>query len=376
MDYYIYDFERPQTPPPPRKQGWGRLLLAATLGAAVALAGSAGLEVWLAAEEPIPVAVPAAPVDALPTMVEIDDEYSPAAVGEAVVPAVVTVQIGAQTPTGVIPQGSGSGVIIDTAGFIVTNDHVAGDAGSLRVVLSDGRVYEATLVGTDPVTDLAVLRIEADNLTAVRFGSTEEMQVGDTTVAIGNPLGLDGGPSLTVGVLSAFGREVRTSATSTLYGMIQTDAPITQGSSGGALVDGAGRLIGITTAVGVSEVGIEGIGFATPIEIVERVIADILDDGIVAHALLGINVSTSFTEIADGGARPTGVAVDAIEPGSAADASGLQLGDVIKVVEGIAVDTSSELISALRRLGAGDLVTLEIERSGTQLDVPVTLGTL
>ena len=215
------------------------MLLAATLGAAVALAGSAGLGVWLAAEEPIPVAVPAAPIDALPTMVDIDDEYSPAAVGEAVVPAVVTVQIGAQTPTGVIPQGSGSGVIIDTAGFIVTNDHVAGDAGSLRVVLSDGRVYEATLVGTDPVTDLAVLRIEADNLTAVRFGSTEEMQVGDTTVAIGNPLGLDGGPSLTVGVLSAFGREVRTSATSTLYGMIQTDAPITQGSSGGALVDGA-----------------------------------------------------------------------------------------------------------------------------------------
>ncbi len=376
MDYYIYDFERSQTPPPRRKQGWGRLLLTATLGAAVALAGSAGLEVWLAAEEPIPVAVPAAPVDALPTMVEIDDEYSPAAVGEAVVPAVVTVQIGAQTPTGVIPQGSGSGVIIDTAGFIVTNDHVAGDAGSLRVVLSDGRVYEATLVGTDPVTDLAVLRIEADNLTAVRFGSTEEMQVGDTTVAIGNPLGLDGGPSLTVGVLSAFGREVRTSATSTLYGMIQTDAPITQGSSGGALVDGAGRLIGITTAVGVSEVGIEGIGFATPIEIVERVIADILDDGVVTHALLGINVSTSFTEIADGGARPTGVAVDAIEPGSAADTSGLQLGDVIKVVEGIAVDTSSELISALRRLGAGDLVTLEIERSGVQLDVPVTLGTL
>lgn len=376
MDYYIYDFERPQTPPPRRKQSWGRLLLAATLGAAVALAGSAGLGVWLAAEEPIPVAVPAAPIDALPTMVEIDDEYSPAAVGEAVVPAVVTVQIGAQTPTGVIPQGSGSGVIIDTAGFIVTNDHVAGDAGSLRVVLSDGRVYEATLVGTDPVTDLAVLRIEADNLTAVRFGSTEEMQVGDTTVAIGNPLGLDGGPSLTVGVLSAFGREVRTSATSTLYGMIQTDAPITQGSSGGALVDGAGRLIGITTAVGVSEVGIEGIGFATPIEIVERVIADILDDGVVAHALLGINVSTSFTEIADGGARPTGVAVDAIEPGSAADTSGLQLGDVIKVVEGIAVDTSSELISALRRLVAGDLVTLEIERSGVQLDVPVTLGTL
>ena len=376
MDYYIYDFETSQAAPARQKQGWVRLLLAATLGAAIALVGYAGLEAWQTPENPTVVAEPAPPIDALPTMSPVEDEYSPADVGEAVVPAVVTVQIGAQTANGVVSQGSGSGVIIDTAGHVVTNDHVAGDAGSLRVVLADGRVYDANLIGTDPVTDLAVLRIDAGNLSAVQFGSTDDMQVGDTTIAIGNPLGLDGGPSLTVGVLSALGRDVTTGPATTLYGMLQTDAPITQGSSGGALVDGAGRLIGITTAVGVSEVGIEGIGFATPIEIVERVVADILDDGVVAHALLGINVSTSFTEIADGGARPTGVAVDAIEPGSAADVAGLRLGDVIKVVEGIAVDTSSELISTLRRLGAGDLVTLEIERSGTQLDVPVTLGTL
>jgi S1-C subfamily serine protease len=275
-----------------------------------------------------------------------------------------------------VAQGSGSGVIIDSSGYIVTNDHVAGDAESIRVVLSDGRIYEATLIGTDPVTDLAVLDIDAENLTAVDFGSTDGMQVGDTAIAIGNPLGLDGGPSLTVGVLSAFGREVRTSATSVLYGMLQTDAPITQGSSGGALVDGAGRLIGITTAVGVSEVGIEGIGFATPIEIVQRVVADIVDSGAVAHGLLGINGSTDFVDLADGGSRPTGVVIDAIEAGSAADSAGLRLGDVITAVEGTGVDTMDELISVLRRLGADDLVVVEIERNGARIVVSATLGTL
>jgi S1-C subfamily serine protease len=202
------------------------------------------------------------------------------------------------------------------------------------------------------------------------------MAVGDTAIAVGNPLGLKGGPSLTVGVLSAVGREVQTSSTSILYGMLQTDAPITQGSSGGALVDGAGRLIGITTAVGVSEVGIEGIGFATPIEIVRRIVDDILEDGTVAHGLLGINGSTDFAETDDGGTRPIGVVIDAIEPGSAADAAGLQLGDVITSVEGIGVDTMDELISALRRLGAGDLVGLEILRGGVTVEIQGTLGTL
>ncbi|HSR44717.1 MAG TPA: trypsin-like peptidase domain-containing protein, partial [Acidimicrobiia bacterium] len=304
------------------------------------------------------------------------DTLSPAAVGEAVVPAVVTVQIGAQTAGGVITQGSGSGVIIDESGHIVTNDHVAGDADSLRVVLSDGRIYEATLVGTDPVTDLAVLDIDAGDLTAVDFGSTDGMNVGDTAIAVGSPLGLNGGPSLTVGVLSAFGREVRTSSTSILYGMLQTDAPITQGSSGGALVDEDGRLIGITTAVGVSAVGIEGIGFATPIEIVERVVADILAEGAAANGLLGINGSTDFIEMSDGGWRPTGVVVEAIEPGSAADSAGLRTGDVITAVQGIGVDTMEELIAALRRLGGGDPVQLEIERAGAKMEISAILGTL
>ena len=376
MDYYTHDFESAIPRPPARQKGFGRLLLAAILGASVALAGSIGLGTLTNAEEPVALADSAPAIEAMPAVAAMEDDYTPAAVGEAVVPAIVTVQVGSQTRTGVLAQGSGSGVIIDPSGYIVTNDHVAGNADSIRVVLSDGRIYEATLLGTDPVTDLAVLAIDAENLTAVDFGSTDSMQVGETAIAVGNPLGLDGGPSLTVGVLSAFGREVRTSATSVLYGMLQTDAPITQGSSGGALVDGAGRLIGITTAVGVSEVGIEGIGFATPIEIVERVVSDIVDRGAVAHGLLGINGSTDFVELADGGSRPTGVVIDAIEAGSAADSAGLRLDDVITAVEGTGVDTMDELISALRRLGADDLVVVEIERNGARLVVSATLGTL
>ncbi len=374
MDYYAHDFQSPSSKPH-RSGGFGRLLIAAILGGALALGGSFGLETLLS-QEAARAAEPLPAVNARPAVAVMGGVLSPAAVGEAVVPAVVTVQIGAQTSRGVVTQGSGSGVIIDKSGHIVTNDHVAGDADSLRVVLSDGRIYEATLVGTDPVTDLAVLDIDAGNLTAVDFGSTDGMQVGDTTIAVGNPLGLNGGPSLTVGVLSAFGREVQTSSTSILYGMLQTDAPITQGSSGGALVDETGRLIGITTAVGVSAVGIEGIGFATPIEIVERVVAGILADGAAANGLLGINGSTDFIEMSDGGTRPTGVVVEAIEPGSAADSAGLRNGDVITAVQGIGVDTMEELIAALRRLGAGDPVELKIERGGVQLEISATLGTL
>lgn len=378
MDYYTYDFDPPPAPPPrpenPRL--FGKLLLAAVLGAALAIAALVGIETISGGDDATALADPAPAVEAMPAISLMDEEYSPTAVGEAVVPAVVTVEIGRQTPGGVVSQGSGSGVIIDPSGYIVTNDHVAGSAESLRVVLSDGRIYEATLIGTDPVTDLAVLDIDAGNLTAVEFGATDDMVVGDAAIAIGNPLGLKGGPSLTVGVLSAFGREVQTSSTSILYGMLQTDAPITQGSSGGALVDEGGRLIGITTAVGVSEVGIEGIGFATPIEIVRRVVDDILEDGIVAHALLGINGSTDFAETGDGGSRPVGVVVEAIEPGSAADTAGLLLGDVITAVEGIGVDTMDELIASLRRLVAGDVVGLEILRGGVTVEIQGTLGTL
>lgn len=293
-------------------------------------------------------------------------------VGDTVIPSVVTVQIngaGFGGATGVL--GSGSGVVFDESGHVITNDHVVAAGTSYEIVLADGRIYPAELVGTDPTTDLAVLSVSASDLPPIAVGSSDALTVGDPAVAVGSPLGLDGGPSLTVGVISAFGREVQTDATTRLFGMLQTDAPITQGSSGGALVDGAGRLVGITTAVGVSEVGIEGIGFATPIEVVTRVVGEIIETGSASDPFLGIFGATSLVDTNDGGSIPVGVVIDSVEPDTAAASAGLSPEDVISAVNGTPVKTMDELVSLLRRYGAGSTIELSLA-DGTM--VAVTLG--
>ncbi len=175
-------------------------------------------------------------------------------------------------------------------------------------------------------------------------------------------------------MVSAFGREVRTGPAVTLFGMVQTDAPITQGSSGGALVDGEGRLIGITTAVGVSDVGVEGIGFATPIEIVTRVVAELIAEGVASQPFLGINGATSFDSLGDTGRQPVGVDVAAVEPGSAAADAGLLAGDVITALDGRTVDTMDELIALLREYSAGDELAISIVRDGATVHLDVSLG--
>ena len=175
-------------------------------------------------------------------------------------------------------------------------------------------------------------------------------------------------------MISAFDRQVQTGPTDVLYGMLQTDAPITNGSSGGALVDASGRLIGITTAVGVSENGIEGIGFATPVEIVRRVIDELIAEGSISHAFLGITGTTAFSGLGDGGSAPAGVEVVSVEPGSAADAAGLQAGDIITSIDGIRIDTMEELIPVLRRLSVGEEVAVDIDRDGTTDTLAVVLG--
>jgi len=293
------------------------------------------------------------------------------AIGIAVVPSVVTVEIGAIQQGAFAQFGSGSGVVFDGDGLIVTNNHVVEDADAVRVVLSDGRVYDATIVGTDPLTDLAVLSVGATGLTPIEFGATTALQVGDPAVAVGSPLGLQGGPSLTVGVISALGREVQTDAETILFGMLQTDAPITNGSSGGSLVDIEGRLIGITTAVGVSEGGQEGIGFATPIEIVERVIAELAATGAVDHALLGITGGTAYTDTGDGGQQPTGVEVETVQDRLGAATAGIVTGDVITSIGGSEVRTMDELITVLRSFGAGDAVTVDLA-DGRRVSVTLT----
>jgi S1-C subfamily serine protease len=274
------------------------------------------------------------------------------------------------------PVASGSGVVLDKDGHVVTNRHVVEAGTSYRVILSDGRSYAAKLLGEDAATDLAVLKISADDLTPIVLGSSDVLKIGGTTIAVGSPLGLQGGPSLSVGVLSAIGREVQTDQQTILYGMLQTDAAINEGSSGGALVDEQGHLVGITTAVGVSSVGIEGVGFATPVEIVKRVADELIAHGAATTAGLGISGATAYRDLSDGGQAPTGVEIGQVQTGSAADKAGLKDGDVITHVDGVAVDTMDELVSILRRHSAGDQVTLTVQRTGGEQTVTVVLGSL
>jgi putative serine protease PepD len=354
--------------------GWWQLLLAAVLGAVLALGGVALLD--RSGETPTTSGSDetAAPESWGVTTAPVRDDSDSAgevpagtavdavAVGEKVIPSIVTVDVLA----GDNVIASGSGVIVSDDGYVVTNNHVVAVGGNFRAVLSDGRTtYAADLVGTDPLTDLAVLKIDATGLTPIELGSTTDLTVGEPAVAVGSPLGLQGGPSLTVGVLSAFGRQVQTDASTILYGMLQTDAPITSGSSGGALVDGAGRLIGITTAVGVSQVGVEGIGFATPVEIVDRVVDELVADGSVQHALLGITGATTFDDAADGAEVAAGVMVESVNPGSAADDAGIVEGDVITAIDGADIETMEELIFALRLQRPGDQVTLTVDAPTT-----------
>jgi S1-C subfamily serine protease len=299
-------------------------------------------------------------------------------VAEQVIPSIVEVRIGtlAEGIDEAIPTGSGSGVVYRADGFLITNAHVVQEFDELHAVFADGRSFSAEVVGTDPHTDLAVLRIPASGLTPITLGSSEQARVGDPAIAVGNPLGLEGGPSVTVGVISAFGRRLDAQGGSTLFGMIQTDAPITRGSSGGALVDPIGRLLGITTAIGVSDVGAEGLGFAIPVEVVEEVVQDLIEHGEVEHAFLGLGGVTAFRETEQGAEVPSGAEIVSLQPGSAIEQAGAQVGDVILALEGEAVTTMEELVVDLRHYRAGDEVELTLRRGEEQLILNVVLDRL
>lgn len=361
----------PPPEPPPDASTWLVPMLAGLLGAAVAI--SVVLVTGIGRpDEPTTERV----TEVVRTEIAIPEEFTTntlaGAVARRVVPSVVTVEVF----TGPTLTGSGSGVIIDSAnGYIATNEHVVKSNTSVGIVLADGRRYEGAVLGVDKLTDLAVVEIDAEALIAVERGTTDELEVGDTAIAIGNPLGLLGGPTVTVGVLSAFDRLVEgDTSDEPLYGMVQTDAPFTRGSSGGALVDSQGRLIGITTAVGVSDLGPEGLGFATPVEVMTRVTNEIIATGASGHGFLGILGSTQLARQADGGQAPVGVLVSQLLDGSSAGASGIEAGDIIVTVAGRPVTTMEGLVSALRRYSPGDRVALEVQRGEEPLQVTLELG--
>lgn len=300
-------------------------------------------------------------------------ESDPVRVGNQVVPSIVRIEVGTIVDGILDPFASGSGVVIASDGVIVTNNHVVRNAQDVQVIFDDGRIFNATIVGTDEITDLAVLQINATGLTPIQIGLTSELSIGSEAIVIGSPLRLSGGPSLTVGVISAFDRQVNTES-STLFGMLQTDAAINPGSSGGALVNGDGQLIGIVTAIAVSAAGPEGIGFATPVEVVVRITNEIRQTGDVRHAFLGINGISELSEQTDGSILPIGARVAELVAGGAAELAGVEVNDIIISVDGTPRSTMDALISGLRLYVVGDEISLLVLRDGEELSISVVLG--
>ena len=359
----------PAPEPKPRRHGWRYALVGLAAGALGAALASAAVLVWFDRGEAAEV------VQTIETRIvdTAGGEVRAAEVARAVLPSIVTVEVRSTTEGDFVAEGSGSGVVLSADGLLVTNEHVVAGAVEVRVIFAGGRTYPATVVGQDAVTDLAVLRIAATGLTPIALGSSEGLEIGDPAIAVGSPLGLEGGPSVTVGVVSAFDRQLRTGADEFLYGMIQTDAPITRGSSGGALVDARGLLIGITAAIGVSDVGAEGLGFAIPVELMSIVTEQLIARGEADHPFLGIEGQTYFRLEADGSTVPAGVSVGRVIEGTAAEVAGVRPGDVILSVEGDSLTTMEQLVVILRFYRVGEVVDLQIDRAGTPQTIPVTL---
>ncbi len=280
-----------------------------------------------------------------------------------------------------VPQGTGSGFIWDTEGHIVTNNHVVEGGNSWSVTLNDNTSYDAELVGVEPSKDLAVMRIRAPRakLSPVMIGSSEKLRVGQKVIAIGNPFGLD--QTLTTGVVSALGREIKANNGRTIQDVIQTDAAINPGNSGGPLMNSHGELIGINTAIYSTSGASAGIGFAVPVNIVRNIVPQLIQHGKVIRPGLGVSLLNDNVARRAG---VNGVIIANVARGSAAQRAGLrglsendwgqaQLGDVIIGINNKPVTTYDELGTELEKYQVGETITVKILRNDREMTVPVKL---
>jgi serine protease Do len=271
-------------------------------------------------------------------------------------------------------QSLGSGVVIDAERHVLTNEHVVARATRIQVTLGDGREFDATLVGADPNHDLAVLRIETgEPVPWIPPGRSDDLMVGEPVIAIGNPFGLSN--TVTTGVISALGRSIRSEGR-VYHGFLQTDASINPGNSGGPLLNAAGELIGINTAI---YGGAEGIGFAIPIEVARRVVDELIEHGEVAPVWLGFDLQDldrGMLEVLELPPRTTGVLVSGVAPGGPADAGGVQRGDVVIRLEGQPVDSAWTFYQLLGGATKGQRLGLEVWRAGAARRLTVTAAGL
>ncbi len=266
----------------------------------------------------------------------------------------------------------GSGVIVDAEhGYVLTNSHVVDNASRIEVTTKDNRRFAAKLIGRDPATDIALLRIPTENLTAVPIGDFSRLQVGDFVLAVGNPFGL--GQTVTSGIVSALGRMGL--GIEGYEDFIQTDASINPGNSGGALVDLQGRLVGINTAILAPGGGNVGIGFAVPINMARDIMDQLVRHGEVRHGRIGVAIQDLTPDLARALGTPhaEGALVARVEPGSAAAHAGLRSSDLIIAVDGVAIHNAAELRNRVGLAQVGDVVQLTLDRNGSERTLSVRI---
>ena len=271
-------------------------------------------------------------------------------------------------------QGTGSGVIYTSDGYIITNNHVVEFANELEVTLFDNRKFEAKVIGTDPKTDLAIIKIEANNLSTLRMGDSDKVKVGEWALAVGNPLNLTS--TVTAGIISAKGRSIELlGGGDAIEAFLQTDAAVNPGNSGGALVDSQGRLLGINTAIATRTGMFQGYSFAIPVNLVTRIVDDIIEYGSFQRAFLGINISELDSEYATelGVSISQGVVIEKLIDGGSAQYAGLQPKDIIIKVNEHKIKSVPELQEVVGRAKVGETINLTVNRRGKTKNISVLL---
>ena len=277
-----------------------------------------------------------------------------------------------------IVEGSGSGVILSEDGYIVTNNHVINGATEINVMLNDKRSYQAEVVGADPSTDIALLKIKEKNLPFVAYGNSDELKVGEWVLAVGNPFNLNS--TVTAGIISAKGRGSilegdRAHGVFPIESFIQTDAAINPGNSGGALVNSNGELVGINTAIMSSNGAYQGYAFAIPVNIVKKAVADLIEFGTVQRAFLGVSINDINSKFAETKSlkQLKGVYINGLTTSGAAEHAGIRIGDVITSIETNKINTVSELQEQVSKYRPGDKVNVTVVRNEKEITFPVTL---
>ena len=266
----------------------------------------------------------------------------------------------------------GSGVIVSANGYILTNHHVIEAADEVEIALVDGRKAKAKLIGSDPETDLAVLKTNLTDLPVITFGQSQQVKVGDVVLAVGNPFGV--GQSVTMGIVSALSRS--RVGINTFEDFIQTDAAINPGNSGGALTDTSGNLIGINTAIYSRSGGSLGIGFAIPVHIAKQIMEQIVQTGGVTRGWLGVSMQDMTQELAEsfGLEEPSGALIASVLKDGPADKAGIRAGDILVAIAGKALKNSSEMLNVVAALAPGETVTVTVIRNKQEKSIPIKVG--